>query len=707
MRLLKTDTLELVEFVGRPPPYVVLSHTWGADEVTLQDLSAGSGSRAAARKKAGYGKLAGCCARAVADGYDYAWVDTCCIDKTSSAELSEAINSMYRWYHEAHICYAYMSDVSQVPPLSPTSDTLSPTPAAGPGPPKSPRPAFRTIPSIVREYDKLPRTFEHSRWFSRGWTLQELVAPPLVEFYSHDWRELGTKFSLRRALSRITGIDVRVLEGADPATCTVAERMSWAAGRQTTRGEDAAYCLLGVFKVHMPLLYGEGRSRAFFRLQDEIMKTAEDYTMLAWGLSKFLSNKHHWKGVARASGSRGASPRRPLAHGPDDFELHNRALWTYSSLVPDTSSSAAPDDDAEDMPPLMTSRGLRLSLLLRPANTKHAHSDDVHAYINCKTHKPGSGPPTATPATAANTAEVLFPVCLVLRRQRGGNVYTGSDDANAPFVLLDSARELSDGRFARKTVYVLSSAADDDTEADIDALHARNHRLRSLDKNLYILEKPPAHPSTSSLRGLGITSLPLNPTTMETATIPRAWKITSPFSHAVGAGRGHTHYEVPRKFSSATLHQPFDVPAHTARLFAFEPLPSPSPTSTSNPSPSQAEAFAIAVGRGWCDVYPLNAPAFRSRWGVLVRDGAWSEQRALKFLGYLAQLEVVSSSAGSVVENSGGGVGGEAVDRVARLCGDLLVSVALKKARMGDVNCESAVRILWSVAVAGAGVGDG
>ncbi|KAK5655205.1 hypothetical protein OQA88_6104 [Cercophora sp. LCS_1] len=624
MRLIKTDTLDLVEFVDRVPPYVILSHTWGPDEITFQDLA--TGSRAAAKKKTGYAKIAGFCARAVEDGYEYAWMDTCCIDKTSSAELSEAINSMYRWYQEAHICYAYMSDVTVesqaiAPPTTSSATSTSDPKKTTPG--DFVKPPFRTIPSLLRDYDTLPRTFENSRWFTRGWTLQELIAPPLVEFYSHDWHEIGTKFSLRKAISKITGIDMRVLEGADPSTCHVAERMSWAANRQTTRVEDAAYCLLGIFKVHMPLIYGEG-SRAFFRLQKEIMKITEDYTMLAWGLSKHLSNKHHWRVQGIAPGDR----RRPLADSPNDFELHNRSAWTYSSLIQtlhdptpskNNSKSAA---DHDDTPPLMTSRGLRLSLLIRYT----ARAGDVYAYINCHTTKPG----TSTPS----------PVCLVLRYQGNTNIYEGSDNPNNNFHLLDSDKEL--GSFTRKTIYISASTS------DVEASLGRNHRMLSLEKNLYVLDKPRL------------------PRVGEIATKP--WKITSCFSHAIGAGAGHAHFEVPRKFIPSQLFTPFDLPPSTVRVFAFEQTPQ--------------DAFGVLVGNGWCDVLPLGEGEFRGKWGVLVRDGHWNETLALGFM-CRAALDY--------------GAGGESVDRMERKVGVWTVKVSLKKVRSRDVGCESAVRVVWEV----------
>ena len=156
---------------------------------------------------------------------------------------------MYKWYQQAEICYAYLSDVV-------TADTPDNMQLAG--------------------------RFKASKWFTRGWTLQELIAPPFVEFYAEDWTEIGTRSSHREELSVITGSDIRVLGGENPAICNVAERFSRAASRATTRLEDGAYSLLGIFQVHMPLLYGEGE-RAIILLQEEIFKTTEGSTLFARG----------------------------------------------------------------------------------------------------------------------------------------------------------------------------------------------------------------------------------------------------------------------------------------------------------------------------------------------------------------------------------------------------------------------------------------
>jgi len=198
MRLLHSMTLKLVEFSEKEIPlYAILSHTWGEGEVSFQDMQGVN-----ADQKAGYDKIQRCCEVAAADGFEYAWVDTCCIDKTSSSELSEAINSMYRWYQKAEVCYVYLSDVpSDGDPLAPGSD------------------------------------YSKSRWFTRGWTLQELIAPSNVIFYSSDWKEIGTKSSLQAAIVEVTAIQVEALLSDDDRlqAFSVAQRMAWAAKRETTR----------------------------------------------------------------------------------------------------------------------------------------------------------------------------------------------------------------------------------------------------------------------------------------------------------------------------------------------------------------------------------------------------------------------------------------------------------------------------------------
>ena len=235
MRLVHSTTLCLSEFSEADiPPYAILSHRWEEDEASFQDMDGRD-----ADKKAGYQKIKHFCRTAAEDGFEYVWVDICCIDKTNSSELSEAINSMYRWYKDSEVCYAYLSDVdSGEDPHAPES------------------------------------SFSKSRWFTRGWTLQELIAPSIVVFYSSDWKEIGTNSSLQDVIEAVTGIHVSAFLGDhdDLRNFSIAQRMSWAANRETTRTEDLAYCLLGLFDISMPMLYGEGEG-AFIRLQEEIIKS--------------------------------------------------------------------------------------------------------------------------------------------------------------------------------------------------------------------------------------------------------------------------------------------------------------------------------------------------------------------------------------------------------------------------------------------------
>ena len=238
MRLLNTTTIELCEFDDneRPKTYAVLSHRWEKkEEVSLQDLP-----KRNCRKRKGYRKISECCRIAREERIEYVWVDTCCIDKKSSADLSEAINSMYDWYKHAAVCYAYLDDVS---------------------------------------HERLEQLGE-SVWFKRGWTLQELLAPLSVIFYDHDWNWLGPLSMHYDAVSNATGIKREHLQ--NPHHASVAQKMSWASRRDTTKKEDIAYCLFGLFQVNMPVVYGEGGPKAFIRLQQEISKQSDDESLFAW-----------------------------------------------------------------------------------------------------------------------------------------------------------------------------------------------------------------------------------------------------------------------------------------------------------------------------------------------------------------------------------------------------------------------------------------
>ncbi|WYZ36958.1 hypothetical protein EsH8_II_000464 [Colletotrichum jinshuiense] len=252
MRLINTNTLALGEFFGDDiPRYAIVSHTWGPEEVTLQDWN----DLAVAREREGFQKIELARAQAIRDGIPYLWIDTCCINKESSAELSEAINSMFAWYECSVVCYAYISDIEGSGDLDGSTNGGD-------------------------SYEQLAK----SRWFTRGWTLQELLAPRQVLFFSKDWGQLGNRKSLADVIQKITNIDCQYLHRMNRRPlrgASVAERMSWLSCRKTTRVEDMAYCMLGIFDINMPLLYGEG-AKAFTRLQEEILKTSTDQTLFCW-----------------------------------------------------------------------------------------------------------------------------------------------------------------------------------------------------------------------------------------------------------------------------------------------------------------------------------------------------------------------------------------------------------------------------------------
>ncbi|KAI4191009.1 MAG: hypothetical protein L6R41_000398 [Letrouitia leprolyta] len=325
MRLLHVSDLTLESFVDEEcPPYAILSHTWGREEISLQELQLPktysllrSAKECLAKEVVcdslyytqGCLKIAGCALQAQRDGLDYIWCDTCCIDKTNSTELSEAINSMYDWY-KGRLCYVYLADISSKDQAFPNDSKLA---------------------------------FSSSRWFTRGWTLQELIAPSKLVFFDASWRAMGTRSEYRDIIAERTGIHGEVLDGQDPLRFSVANRMSWASQRRTTRVEDLAYCLMGLFGVNMPLIYGE-KHKAFFRLQIEIMKVSEDHSLFAWRGPEDMPGWKFEDCIYRCG---------LLATSPQDFT-------SSRSFVPSILSHTS-----EEQPPFsMTSRGVNISLPL-------------------------------------------------------------------------------------------------------------------------------------------------------------------------------------------------------------------------------------------------------------------------------------------------------------------------------------------------------
>lgn len=253
MRLINVTTLGLEEFSeSNTPRYACLSHRWSSQEVNMQEWQVRDNLLI---DRLGYSKIIGACHVAQTLQIQYLWADTCCIDKTNSTELSEAINSMWKWYKECALCVVYLSDVDDAVCKHQQGESV-------------------TLPDGANQFAK-------SQWFTRSWTLQELIAPTNLTFYNSSWERLGSKIELLAEVETVTNIAQAALKNFDTEDWSVAQRMSWAASRKSTRSEDIAYSLLGIFDVNMPLLYGEG-SKAFLRLQQEILASATDTSILAW-----------------------------------------------------------------------------------------------------------------------------------------------------------------------------------------------------------------------------------------------------------------------------------------------------------------------------------------------------------------------------------------------------------------------------------------
>ncbi|KAI0330894.1 HET-domain-containing protein [Cubamyces sp. BRFM 1775] len=347
MRLLSTQTGKFVENADPDRTcYAILSHVWEADgEQSYQQVLAiwrsaeCEGAVSILDNPDLSPKIKGFCTIARKHGYIFGWIDSCCIDKTSSAELTEAINSMYQWYRKADVCYTYLSDVQDDPHSTP-----------------------------YRPSEHLRQRVLSARWHTRGWTLQELIAPENVLFLTQTWRVIGSKLGLASLLERATGVSVAILTGEAPVeSASVACRMSWASKRKTTRIEDEAYSLLGIFGVFMPTIYGEGRN-AFLRL--EIIKTIPDQSIFAWGrqkepesldnLNRDLTKSYHW---AKAPWW---NPSGLLADSPRLFESAGNvvpmsATEFASALGGDVRPASLPDIQCN-----FTPEGAHIQLLWYP-----------------------------------------------------------------------------------------------------------------------------------------------------------------------------------------------------------------------------------------------------------------------------------------------------------------------------------------------------
>jgi hypothetical protein len=324
MRLINTSSYKLQDFPSshERPAYAILSHTWrGSGEATyhdLQTLNRWSMRSMSSADGGTYHKVYNACRVAKADGLRWLWIDSCCIDHSSSAEVQEAINEMWSWYAGAEVCYGHLEDLSN-----------------------------SLVQWTKAEERALYRQLSKCRWFARSWTLPELLAPRAFKFYDGRWTFLGTRDALARTLAKITGIDMLVLiRRRRISTFSIATRMSWASKRQARRIEDRTYSLLGIFDVYMPICYGEG-ARAFRRLQEELIRNNLDQSIFVWAASRTGAGGEAGEtdptALLASSPSHFAEANGVVSWGrPGAFELTNRGLRASLPLL--RQGSGGPDD---------------------------------------------------------------------------------------------------------------------------------------------------------------------------------------------------------------------------------------------------------------------------------------------------------------------------------------------------------------------------
>lgn len=324
MRLINVKGFQLEDFPDESHvQYAVLSHRWQDGEVTFEDVATQQG-RMKMTTKHGFHKFEQGCRLAAAAGLSYLWIDTCCIDRRHSAELQEAINSMFDWFAAAKVCFAYLCDVHR------TDDS---------------------------------EAFVNSEWFRRGWTLPELLAPIEVHFYDMHWKSVGSRSRFAATVSRSTGVPERVLRSSYKCVEKpyIGEIMSWAADRETTRVEDRAYSLLGFFNVNMQILYGE-KEKAFLRLQEEIVRRSEDQSIFAW---------------------KGVKDNVPglLARSPDDFPRHQLTYTQVYSVLRRKATLHTNEGIVIDVDLVSLKPGTYAAILNTAFESIQLNSNDDHAVL--------------------------------------------------------------------------------------------------------------------------------------------------------------------------------------------------------------------------------------------------------------------------------------------------------------------------------------
>ena len=379
MRLLNTSTYELRDCGEAVPEYAILSHRWQSPEISFQTLNPAE-LRDSSRKTPQLDKIRNACAKACkrSPPLQWLWIDTCCIDKKNAVEETQSINSMFAWYYRATVCYAYLFDVDESAPPQ--------------------------------------QTFPKSVWFTRGWTLQELLAPRNMEFYGCNWKLMGTKQSLADvlALPSVTRIDKRYLTGqASFKTASVATRMGWMAGRTTSVVEDIAYSMLGILNLNMAVQYGEG-AKAFIRLQRTLMETSTDESIFAWtipqnGLECYrsLGQTPQW------------SPKTwgLLAPSPDCFRKYNDLVVLEDKVVPRLAGGYS-----------MTQQGVQFHMPVKPGteavNLMGLQRSEIALTLNCWRYDDGGKLVTIQLQLVKNGAVYSRAKCDKLEGKKGAKIGT-------------------------------------------------------------------------------------------------------------------------------------------------------------------------------------------------------------------------------------------------------------------------------------------
>lgn len=524
MRLLHSTDLKFREiFEHEIPkyPYAILSHRWGSltEEVSYEEFLAGKKD-----ESPGLQKIKSFCKWAAASGYKWVWIDTCCIDKRSSAELSEAINSMYAWYKQSSLCVVYLRDT------------------------------FFTTDDLTED-----------DWFTRGWTLQELIAPPFLVFVTTDWQVIGWKSEPRiaSAVSSHTGISRRVLAGRiDIKNVSVARRMSWMANRTTSNVEDMAYCLLGIFDVNMPLLYGE-KCKAFQRLQLEILEQYEDESIFAWSMQEDHAADSAFHGL--------------LAKTPSQFARCGNVVAMYMQ------------HEADAPPVTANARTVQFCAGLLPSAGQNPHGNYQPVFLHQLRCAYTSNPKSHLDVYVSDTVvgDTDIRPCFIALSRKSGTAYSRVMARHLPWNLASFQDSQSLLRLERKIFRARTSFS---VESIIDRVYSGNRTNSHQYENYANETSAPARVTTS-----GVVS------GLQTSAPARA---PARVTHSGQTGRHASYTAVARRTTTSNAqypqyYRPYFPPASISADEPRNVMPPPPP-----PRPNRANA-----GNSYRNAVSVNLPS--------------------------------------------------------------------------------------------------